>query len=550
MLIYIKIPDVQVESLSLHQKLQGALPLVDHFLRALRLGSLLQQQIAHPHYVAALELLVKSVLIEPNALYRIEAWVQPYDPQLRPGQHLGDDAIGRALDCLFEADRASLLTALVLQAISTFDIQTAQIHNDSTSVKFSGAYAHQKPNAVQLRRGFSKDHRPDLKQLIYSLSVSADGAVPVHFKAYAGNQTDDPTHWETWQCLCQILGRSDFLYVADCKLCVGETLLRLDREHGRFITILPRNRAEAHAFAQQAADCQVRWQFLWSRRAHRRYHRRERFEWAQGLYQMDEGFRIHWFRSSEKRLRDAQDRQERITLALQRLEGLNERRGRGPKTEPAIRRAAENLLAKYRVADWVHYQIDLQPRAQFIQTTRGRPSPQTTYKRVVRTIPVVSATQDAPAIARAQTTDGTFPLVTNTDLPPLAVLKNYKYQPHLEKRHFLNKSVLEISPVFLKKNTRIEALMFIFFIAELVAALMERTLRKNMARRHIKAIPILPEGRDSKTPSYAQILDTFAARAKYELYERNQLIKVFAPAFTEIEQTVLELLDLGAAVYR
>jgi len=94
------------------------------------------------------------------------------------------------------------------------------------------------------------------------------------------------------------------------------------------------------------------------------------------------------------------------------------RRARGPKKEPAIRRAAENLLAKYRVADWVHYQIELQPRAQFIQTTRGRPSPWTTYKQVVRTIPVVSATQDAAAIARAQTTDGTFPLVTNTDLPP------------------------------------------------------------------------------------------------------------------------------------
>jgi len=541
---------VQAESLCLRQKLQGALPLVDHFLRALRLGPLLQQQIAPPHYVAALELLVKSVLIQPNALYRIEAWAQPYDPQLRPQQHLGDDAIGRALDRLFDADRASLLTALVVQAVKSFDVQTSPIHNDSTSIKFSGAYAHQKPNAVQLRRGFSQDHRPDLKQLIYCLSVSADGAVPVHFKAYAGNQNDDPTHWETWQCLCQLLGRPDFLYVADSKLCVGDTLLRLDREHGRFITILPRNRSEVHAFAQQAADCQVRWEPLWTRRACRRYQRPERFESAAGLYQMDQGFRIHWFRSSEKRLRDAQDRQERIALVLPRLEGLNERRGHGPKTEPAIRRAAENLLAKYRAADWVHYQIDLQQRVQFVQTTRGKATAQTTYKRVVRTIPRVSATQDAAAIARAQTADGTFPLVTNTDLPALEVLKQYKYQPHLEKRHFLNKSVLEISPVFLKKNTRIEALMFIFFIAELVAALMERTVRKNMARRHIKAIPILPEGRDSKTPSYAQILDTFAARTKYELYENNQLIKVFVQPLTEIEQILLDLLDIDAALYR
>jgi len=526
------------------------MPLVDQFLQALNLRQLLEQQIPLSHYVQALELLVKSVLLQPNALYRIEAWVQPYDPALRPSQHLGDDAIGRALDRLFEADRASLLTAVVLQAVKTFAIQTAQIHNDSTSVKFSGAYAHQKPNALQLRRGFSKDHRPDLRQLIYSLSVSADGAVPVHFKAYAGNQTDDGTHWETWQCLCRLLGRTDFLYVADCKLCVSATLLRLDQEHGRFITILPRNRSEVHTFSQQAADCQVRWTPLWTRRACRRYRRRESFACADGLYQMQEGFRIHWFRSSEKRLRDAQDRQERIVRARQRLEGLNERRGRGPKTEPAIRRAAENLLAKYRVADWVHYQVELQPKVRFIQTTRGKPSAQTTYRRVIRTLPVVSTTQDDTAIARSQTTDGTFPLVTNTDLPPLEILKKYKYQPHLEKRHSLNKSVLEISPVFLKNNTRIEALMFIFFVAQLVAALMERAVRKNMARRHIKAIPILPEGRDSKTPSYAQLLETFATRAKHELYEKDRLLKVFVQPLTEIQQTVLELLDLDAAVYR
>jgi transposase len=109
--------------------------------------------------------------------------------------------------------------------------------------------------------------------------------------------------------------------------------------------------------------------------------------------------------------------------------------------------------------------------------------------------------------------------------------------------------VLEIAPVFLKKNTRIEALMFVCFTAQLVAALMERALRQNMARRHIKSIPILPESRDSKTPSYAQVLDTFASRAKHELYENDQLISVFVDPLSNIEKTVLELLEIDAAIY-
>ena len=548
--LYIKMTSLQVQSLTLSTKRQGALPLVGGFLQALKLPELLAQQIHPPRSVEALDLLLKSLLLKPNALYRIEAWAQSHDPALLATEHMGDDALGRALDRLFECDRASLMTAIVLQAVRAFAIQTDQIHNDSTSLKFCGAYRHQDPKAVHLCPGFSKDHRPDLKQLVYCLSVSADGAVPVHFKAYAGNQSDDPTHLESWHCLCGLLGRRDFLYVADCKLCNGPTLLTLDKEGGSFITVLPRNRTEVADFAQQAAACQVRWEPLWSRPSGRKYHRQEVFELATGLSQMHEGFRIYWYRSSEKSLQDAQDRQERLAAAQQRLDRLNERRGRGPKTEAALGRAAENALAHHRVKDLLHYQITLQQEVRFVQTSRGRPSEQSAYRRILKRVPLLSISQDQAALAAAKTMDGVFPLVTNTTLPALEVLKKYKYQPRLEKRHFLGKSVLEIAPVFLKKNTRIKALLFLCFMGQLVAALMERTLRQNMVRRRIKAIPILPEARDSKTPSFAQILDTFAGRAKHGLYENAQLIKVFVDPLTDIQKTVLELLEIDAAVYK
>lgn len=541
---------MQVPSLSVRTYRLGALPVVDHFLRRLGLRELLAPHLAHPHYREAIEWLVKSVLLQPSPLYRIEAWAQVFDPAWRPSDHLGDDALGRALDRLFEADRASLLTALVVRAVKTFAVQTEQIHNDSTSVKFAGAYEHQKARAVQLRRGRSKDHRPDLKQLVYSLSVSADGAVPVHFKTYAGNQPDDPTHWETWQCLCQILGRSDFLYVADSKLCVKATMLQIDQAHGCFLTIMPRTRAEWNAFAEQTAAGQVRWQRLWQRRAVRKGQRRERFELAAGAHQIAEGFALHWYRSSEKRQGDARDRQQLLDAALRRLKGLNERRGRGPKTEPAVRRAAETILARYHVGAWIHYTIKLVRKIQLTRKILRRPKLRTIRQRVIKPVPVLRARKNPLALARAQAMDGTFPLVTNTKLSALEALQKYKYQPHLEKRHFLSKSVLQIAPVFLKNNTRIEALMFAEFIAELVAALIERALRQNMARRGLQALAILPEARDSKTPSYAQILDTFAARTKEQIYEQDQCIQTYVQPLTELQQTVLKLLDIDAAVYR
>ena len=92
--------------------------------------------------------------------------------------------MGRALDALFDADRGSLLTELVLRAVREFDIATSPLHNDSTSLVLHGDYTsadgHERGGkaTVVAARGHSKDHRPDLKQLVLILTVTADGAVP------------------------------------------------------------------------------------------------------------------------------------------------------------------------------------------------------------------------------------------------------------------------------------------------------------------------------------------------------------------------------------
>ena len=129
------------------------------------------------------------------------------------------------------------------------------------------------------------------------------------------------------------------------------------------------------------------------------------------------------------------------------------------------------------------------------------------------------------------------------------MLRAYKYQPHLEKRHSLFKSLLEVSPLFLKKNTRIEAFIFVYFVAQLVASLIERTVRQNMARQGRKDLPILPEGRPSKHPSASQILETFAHRSQHQLYGDSSLMKTFIDPLRPIEKLVLELLDLPQDLY-
>ena len=71
---------------------------------------------------------------------------------------------------------------------------------------------------MRLVPGHSKDHRPDLNQVKGGLAVSAEGGVPVLWQAQDGNRADVSTYVEYWLKVKDIVRRSDFLLVGDCKL--------------------------------------------------------------------------------------------------------------------------------------------------------------------------------------------------------------------------------------------------------------------------------------------------------------------------------------------
>jgi transposase len=529
----------------------GALPILDHVIAGIGLERFLTEALGHARYARAILLLVKNIAVERNPLYAIAEWAAGYDPALVYGGNFGDDVLARALDRLFQADRASLLTHVVLRAVKAYAVELHQIHQDTTSVKLTGAYEKQHRRAVQLLRGYSKDHRPDLRQLVYELSVTRDGAIPILFKAHDGNRTDDTLHWENWQMLRGLIGRSDFLYVADSKLCVSETLLKLDRNQGHFITIVPRTRTEVDAFQQKVQDALVRWEKVLARRSGRKYERIDVYEVASGMYQLQEGFRLFWFRSSEKARRDWNEREDKIAAAMAQLQRLGDpERKKKPRTQAKLRKQAEAILARFAVAGWVKVDIALEEVVKFRQLTRGRASSHTVYRKIVRWRPHLNYSRDENAIAQAEWMDGIFPLTTNTQLDAKAVLLAYKYQPKLEKRHALLKSGLQVAPVFLKKNSRIEALMFVYFLAQLVCALIERQLRNTMRERGLPHLPILPEGRPSATPTTEQVIRVFESRARHLLMSKEgQLVQTFADPLSLIQTQILSLLAISPKVY-
>ena len=409
----------------------GVLPILDAVIARIGLERQLTEALGNTRYAHAVLLLVKNIVVQRHALYAVAEWAAAYDPALVYGGKFSDDVLARALDRLFETDRASLLTVVILQAVKAHGVDLSQIHQDTTSVKLTGAYQKQQRRAVKLVRGFSKDHRPDLRQLVYELSVTHDGAIPVLFKAHDGNRTDDSLHWDNWQTLRGLIGRSDFLYVADSKLCVSETLLNIDRNQGRFITIVPRTRGEVEDFQAKVEASMVRWEKLLAKRSSRKYQRIDVYEVATGPYQLQEGFRLYWFRSSEKARRDFNEREEKIASAMDQLRVLADPERKNAKTEPRLRQQTEAILARFAVQSWIKVDIALQQVVSFRQLTRGRASADTAYRKVERWLPRLSYSRDENAIARAQLMDGAFPLTTNTNLDAKSVLRAYKYQPQV-----------------------------------------------------------------------------------------------------------------------
>jgi Domain of unknown function (DUF4277) len=129
----------------------GGVPIVNHLLDRLGLPRLLGEALGGVDGrtklapAAAIRLVITNLLLGREPLYALGEWVARYDPALlglsdAEMAAVNDDRVGRALDVLFDADRASLLTAVMLAAISEFGIDTSRLHNDSTSISVHGGY--------------------------------------------------------------------------------------------------------------------------------------------------------------------------------------------------------------------------------------------------------------------------------------------------------------------------------------------------------------------------------------------------------------------------
>jgi transposase len=566
-----QVPTQSHARFELHSERLGPLPLVNHFIERLGLAGLLEQQVPTTDrrcavtHAQALGVLLRSIIVEREPIYRQQETVHGFAPAsfgLAAAQmeRLGDDRIGRALDQLFAADRAALLTAVVVAVGQHFGVRFDQLHNDSTSIAFCGQYRAATGRTLHGRRapaityGFSKDHRPDLKQLLFILTVAADG-VPVAFRCADGNTSDSVTHIDTWNTLRTVAGRADFLYVADSKLCSYDNMDYIHRAGGRFVTVMPRSRQEDGQFRKWIQTATPDWELAWDRpNPRRREGPRDRWYVFRPAVPSIEVWPITWVWSTLLTLHQGARRQRQIAAAGEQLEALHQRLA---KARARLRGAAEidlrvaEILEQYHVGRYLKVRRIVREEHSFKQTRRGRPGPDTAYRKLTRRRYDIEWSIDDDAIAYDEKSDGMYPLLTNDrGLTPIQVLQAHKGQPTIEKRFEQVKTVHEIAPVFLKNEGRIEALFTLYFLALLVQALIERELRLAMQREKLTQLPLYPEQRRCKHPTTEQVLRLFSLAERHTLRSEQRIIQVFDTDLTDLQHQVLSLLGVSPQAFQ
>ena len=267
--------------------------------------------------------MVLNLVSAAKPLYRVEQWLESYldgvtETRIEASKY-NDDRLGRTLDKLFQADRGSLMAEVSQRAMQVHALEVQRVHNDTTSISFAGAYARPGGGAVAPKVGFNKDHRPDCKQIVFGLNITADGHVPVSYRLYDGNQADVATHRPNWEALRKLLEKEDFIYVADSKLCALETLSHIAERGGLFITVMPRNFQEARQFLERVSEgAQIAWQHRHEKPNSRKKTERIPYRIHEGQSTRD-GYRLLWVHSTRKAAQESKARESRLEKAEEKL---------------------------------------------------------------------------------------------------------------------------------------------------------------------------------------------------------------------------------------
>lgn len=564
------------DDLDLVPRVLGHLPLQRALIRKLGIEAVLDEilpkdprsRVSDADCIVAM---VLNVLSGRCALYSMPQFFAATDHALVLGENvpldaLNDARLASALDNLFDTGTDRVLSRVVQAFLASGQGGTTySVHGDTTTLALQGAYdVIPAEGAPMPLRGYSKDHRPDLKQLVFGLTLHGAVGIPLTASMLDGNTSDtDANRWGIEQLAALLPDAHEVTLVADSKLVDARTLGQLLEEDFHFVSLVPHSfnvRAElvervrvagetlqelARKPGARKADPDVLYRGRSFKAPMRVVHPRTEdprdVEMTYLVVRSDtqaEGFE----NALEKRLmREEKGFREALAKANRR----------GLVCEDDAQAARAEVLATLELQT-----CDLRITAVEIPVKRdgpGRPKKgeQAPAPRLEYVLEYDDLTLHDDALAKARFHAAHYVLVTDrSDWDDARILEEYRSQSMIEGHSGFRwlKNVALVAPVMLKTPHRIAALGLVFVLALMVRNYLQFELRRRLAEtastvrgRKVKV--------RTKVPTTETAMLSFLGVGSVLIYQGDQLLGRKTRPLPDDARTVLELLGVPSAIF-
>jgi transposase len=187
--------------------------------------------LSHGQAIAAI--IINNLSSDKRQLYGLCRFFEekPIDLYLGPditAEMINYDVLARSLDAIARYGVTDWFVSLAIPLLLDAGIPFHDIHIDTTSKLLHGKYKKHEGEKLQITYGHSKDHRPDLKQVMMGMATNGDG-IPFWMEPLSGNKNDSETLRNTIIKIEKIRESleipQNFIYVADAALYSKEYLL-------------------------------------------------------------------------------------------------------------------------------------------------------------------------------------------------------------------------------------------------------------------------------------------------------------------------------------
>ena len=522
---------MSIEIVETTQQLIGRNVLLYPMLRELRIAETINQTVesqAHLPIGSVAEIIILSRFAEKRVpMYHIATFCTENGLDTLYGidaEKLNDDRVGRCLDVL-QPELCDLKTALLLRAIKTFELTVCQIHTDVTNILFEGRYDDIEADQLQVTWGHTKKGQDSRKkQVNVSLSVTADGGVPLWYEALDGNTADSVCYTDHLSAFGQELGITKPIVVGDSKLVSNSNMIAFCRAGSYFI-----------GPASLDPTAKKRLKRLWE----------GGHAFSELSYQAEDKKPVpYWGLEIDRNIQDKQTKEkypirESYIFSRQRRQVIRHTRAKNFLKARTAFHKIRRCLNKYdyKTQAVIHSRIQSQVLSK---------CPYYRYQlhKDAKGLFCLTYCLDWAQLGEDEMFDGIYLLRTNAPKEEFCtntVLESYKGQPYVERCfETVKQPPIQISPVWLHNPQRIQSLLFLVFLALLVMTLLQRDGRQKVWP---KSIPLRPEGRDHLPLTAAVLLAAFDTVAIVTITVRVGERVLTDTSYTTLSRTQSAVLD-------